>query len=143
MSRIQTTSTGTASHKYCLMCGRDNPLSFDLDFKQEDGSSVSADFQANHTLQGYEGIMHGGVLSALCDTAMAQCLMRMNIEAVTGELRVRYIDQVNCNSLLTIRAWVTSSLAPLYHLKCNIHVNGTLVCKAKGKFMQRENSNGQ
>lgn len=97
-------------------------------------------FKGNETLQGYRGIMHGGVLSALLDTAMAHCLLNQNIEAVTGELNVRFFDPVDCNSILSIQAWVDSSLPPLYHLKSHITVNDQIVCKGKAKFMQRTNN---
>ena len=89
-------------------------------------------------MQGYEGIMHGGLLSALLDTAMAHCLLHENIEAMTGELNVRFIDPVAYNSTMAITAWIDSSLPPLYHLKSHIIINNKIVCKAKAKFMQRD-----
>ncbi len=127
-----------ASHHHCVMCGQDNPLSFGLRFKKETDGAVSATFTGNKNLQGYTGIMHGGVLSALLDTAMAQCLLHQNIEAVTGELNVRYLDQVDCQGTLSIRAWVDASLPPLYHLKSIISIDDKVVCKGKGRFMQRQ-----
>ena len=126
-----------ANHRYCLMCGRDNPLSFGLDFMPDSDGRVSTTFTGNATLQGYTGIMHGGVLSALLDTAMAHCLLHQKIEAVTGELNVRYLEQVNCDDTLQISAWIDSSLPPLYHLRSTIRVNGRLVCRGKARFMQR------
>lgn len=132
------TTTAGESHRYCLMCGRDNPLSFGLKFIQDDSGAVSTTFTGNCSLQGYTGIMHGGVLSALLDTAMAQCLLHQDIEAVTGELSVRYLEQIDCEESMLIRAWIDSSLPPLYHLKSQIIINDKVVCKAKGRFMQRE-----
>lgn len=126
-----------ASHRFCLMCGRDNPLSFDLKFKKNVDGAVSATFTGNCNLQGYKGVMHGGVLSALLDTAMAQCLLHQNIEAVTGELNVRYLEQVDCNGTLDIKAWIYSSLPPLYHLRSQICIGDKIVCKGKARFMQR------
>lgn len=82
--------------------------------------------------------MHGGVLSALLDTAMANCLLHQNIEAVTGELNVRFLEQVDCNGTLEIRAWVDSSLPPLYHLKSQIRIGEKIVCRGKARFMQRQ-----
>lgn len=125
------------SHRFCLMCGRDNPLSFGLKFKKNDDGTVSATFTGNCNLQGYTGVMHGGVLSALLDTAMAQCLLHQNIEAVTGELNVRYLEQVDCNGTLDIKAWIDSSLPPLYHLRSQICIGNKIVCKGKARFMQR------
>ncbi len=127
-----------ASHRFCLMCGQDNPLSFGLKFKKNDDGAVSTTFTGNRNLQGYTGVMHGGVLSALLDTAMAQCLLHQNIEAVTGELTVRYLEQVDCDGTLDIKAWIDSSLPPLYHLKSQIRIGDKIVCKGKGRFMQRE-----
>ncbi len=89
-------------------------------------------------MQGYDGIMHGGVLSALLDTAMAHCLLHEDIEAMTGELNVRFYDPVDCNSTLSIKAWIDSSLPPLYHLRSDIRINDKVVCKAKAKFMERD-----
>ena len=87
------------------MYGRENPFSFGLKFSPDDKGGVATTFMSNDTLQGYEGIIHGGVLSALVDTAMAHCLLHQNIEAMTGELKVRFYAPVNCQSLLKIRAW--------------------------------------
>jgi len=141
MKHIEKNNNGNTtgdSHRFCLMCGRDNPLSFGLQFEHDNNGIFFTEFKSNDTLQGYEGIMHGGVLSALLDTAMAQCLLQQNIEAVTGELNVRFFDPVDCNSTLTIRAWVDSTLPPLFHLRAQIRVGDTIVCKAKAKFMQRD-----
>ena len=124
------------NHRYCLMCGRDNPLSFGLNFLADSDGKVSTTFTGNATLQGYSGIMHGGVLSALLDTAMAHCLLHQNIEAVTGELNVRYLEKVNCNDTLEISAWVDSSLPPLYHLRSTIRIDKRVVCRAKARFMR-------
>ncbi|SDO36701.1 PaaI family thioesterase [Desulforhopalus singaporensis] len=126
-----------SSHRYCLMCGCDNPLSFGLDFKLDSNNIAAATFRPDENLQGYQGIVHGGVLSALLDTAMAQCLLKQNIEALTGELTIRFYQPVACNSLLSIRAWVDSSLPPLFHLRAEILVDDRLACKARAKFMQR------
>lgn len=132
------TAAAFINHRYCVMCGRDNPLSFGLKFIEDNDGMVSTTFTSNRSLQGYTGIMHGGVLSALLDTAMAQCLLVKNIEAVTGELNVRFFEPVDCDSKLAIRAWIDESLGPLFHLKADIRVNNKRVAKAKAKFMQRK-----
>ena len=125
------------SHHFCLMCGQDNPFSFGLKFKKGADGAVSTTFTGNRNLQGYIGVMHGGVLSALLDTAMAQCLLHQDIEAVTGELTVRYLEQVDCDGTLDIKAWIDSSLPPLYHVKSQIRIGDKIVCKGKARFMQR------
>ncbi len=137
MNQIQF-ADARESHNNCLMCGNRNPLSFGLIFQQHNDHSVSTRFKGNNTLQGYSGILHGGVLSSLLDTAMANCLLHLNIKAMTGELKVRFLQPVKYDSVLSIKAWLTASLPPLYHLKSEIRVNDTLVCRASARFMEKE-----
>lgn len=141
MLNKETTAVLADSHRFCIMCGRENPHSFGLNFEQDDEGAVHAIFKGNNHLQGFEGYMHGGVMSAILDTAMAHCLMHQSIKAFTGELNVRYLEPVFCNSELEIKAWVDSSLPPLYHLKSHIKVSGSVVCKGKARFMQKEQLN--
>ena len=114
-----------------------NLFPFDLVFQQDGENRVQADFQSDSRLQGYVGIIHGGILSALLDTAMARCLHSQGVEAVTGALNVRFYEPVPCDANLSISAWVDESLPPLYHLRAEITVDNNRVCRAKAKFMQR------
>lgn len=123
----------------CSHCGCFTKI-FGLDFNLQADNSVSTSLQSDELLQGYQGMIHGGILSALLDSAMANCLLKQGIEGVTGELRVRYHQPVSCKSLLTIRASISESLPPLYHLKASIEVGGTIYCKAKARFMARDKS---
>jgi len=125
------------AHAQHLLGGYQNPWSLHLAFLAEKDGIVSTRFKGHPGLQGYEGILHGGVIAALFDTAMANCLFYQGIEAVTGDLRVRFLKSVACTATLTIRTWVVSSCSPLYHLKSEIVVNGSTMARAKARFMER------
>jgi uncharacterized protein (TIGR00369 family) len=99
---------------------------------------VTTRFQAHAGLQGYEGILHGGVIAALLDAAMTHCLFYHGVRAVTGDLRVRFVRPVACTVLLEIRAWVLTICPPLYHLQSEIIVDGGIMAWAKARFMQRQ-----
>lgn len=130
--------TNSADQSSCtLKSGLGSLFPFDLHFSADGDKRVKTSFQSDSRLQGYDGIIHGGILSALLDTAMARCLLSMDIEAVTGALNVRFFEPVPCNALLTITAWIEESLPPLYHLRAEIRVGTRRACKAKAKFMQR------
>jgi acyl-coenzyme A thioesterase PaaI-like protein len=121
----------------CPTCGLENPFTLPLDFKKDGHGGVCTTFLGNTRLQGYDGILHGGVLSSLLDTAMAKCLLFQGIKALTGELNVRFLEPVPCEAELEIRARVKETLPPLYLLRAEICINGRVVCRGKGKFMQR------
>jgi acyl-coenzyme A thioesterase PaaI-like protein len=98
---------------------------------------VSSVFLAHEALQGYEGMLHGGVVSMLLDGAMTHCLFHRNIEAVTGDLRVRFLRPVPCKALLDIRAWVISATPPLFRLKAELGKNQVVMAWAEATFVQR------
>ena len=56
----------------CFVCGKSNPiglkLKFDVD-KENNISRSSVVFSAEH--QGWDGVVHGGLLAAVLDDAMA------------------------------------------------------------------------
>jgi acyl-coenzyme A thioesterase PaaI-like protein len=96
---------------------------------------VRASFKAEQDLQGYEGILHGGVIAALLDAGMTHCLFRRQIKAVTGDLHVRYLHQVNCGEELQVRAWILSGNPPLFLLKSELTAAGRVLAWAEAKFV--------
>ncbi len=124
-------------HEHCIICGRNNPFSLGLKFQRVETNVVEASFVGGAHLQGYEGILHGGVISAVLDSAMTQCLLLQNIKAVTGDLRVRFLQSIPCASQVIIRAWLICAVSTLYEMKAEARVDGKLVARAKAKFMQK------
>lgn len=134
----KTSGMVLGDHDNCVICGRNNPFSLGLKFQPAGANSVEASFTGGPHLQGYEGILHGGVISAVLDSAMAHCLLLQDIKAVTGDLRVRFLHAIPCTSRVIIRAWLTCAVSTLYELKAEARVDGQLVARAKAKFMQKE-----
>ncbi len=92
-------------HGRCVICGDMNPKSLRLSFNPMNDGGVRASFMAYAELQGYTDILHGGVTASLLDAAMTHCLFQKGVEAVTGELNIRYLRPIPCGSVLEIRAW--------------------------------------
>ncbi len=132
-----TTADSPNGHGWCLFCGDRNPRSLNLSFQATTDHMVWSKFQANPFLQGYDGILHGGVITSLLDAAMTHCLFHLGIQAVTGDLHVRFLHAVSCNATLEVRAWVLHSRPPLHRLKAEIVVAHRVMARAEAKFMQR------
>lgn len=92
---------------------------------------------ARSELQGYDDILHGGVIAALLDAGMTHCLFHRGIQAVTGDLHVRFLHPVGCEVFLEVQAQVQSSYPPLYKLRSELTVDGRILAWADGKFVQR------
>ena len=118
------------------MCGEHNSLSFRLRFEHDDEAKVYSSFQSFPELQGYAGQMHGGIISALLDSAMTHCLFHRNVEGVTAELTVKYLKPVPQEADLRLCAWVEQKILTLYKLKAELSVAGEVLVKAESKFME-------
>lgn len=125
------------SHSGCLLCGKNNPLSLGLRFEPDGKGAVRTEVQLNRRFQGYEGILHGGVISSLLDAAMTHSLFHAGIEAVTGDLRVRFVHPVPCRGRVAVRSWVLTSYPPLYNVRAELLVQGKVMAWGEGKFARR------
>jgi uncharacterized protein (TIGR00369 family) len=131
------TISANNGHSRCLLCGNLNPRSLNLSFQSAGDGVVRTRFNAHTELQGYSDILHGGVIASLLDAAMTHCLFHRGVQAVTGDLHVRFVQPVACNVSLEICAWVLSSCPPLYRLRAELILDKRIVAWAEGKFMQR------
>lgn len=123
-------------HPNCLLCGDSNPWSLRLSFHLGADGEVAARFRGRAELQGYDGILHGGVVASLLDSAMTNCLFHHGIRAVTGELKVRYRRPTPYEVELEIRASVTECRPPLYVVESELLCAGEVMASASAKFMQ-------
>lgn len=123
-------------HAGCLLCGDKNPWSLGLTFEPDGAGGVRTTVESNEQLQGYDGMLHGGVAAALLDAAMTHCLFHRDVRAVTADLRVRYPHPVPLGRRFGLRAWVSDACAPLYRLKAELMDGSRVLVWAQATFCE-------
>lgn len=123
------------SHCNCIICGSNNPASLRIHFVLQDDLSVRAQFRGNSLLQGYNGILHGGIIASVLDAAMTHCLFKNGIEAVTADLNVRYKHSIPFNAPIEVWAHITQNQKIIYRMESNIQMDKQLMAKATARFM--------
>ncbi|MEE8291291.1 MAG: PaaI family thioesterase [Candidatus Tectomicrobia bacterium] len=123
----------------CFVCGTRNPMGLQLTFRLDtDTGVVRSEFVPQRNHQGYDGVVHGGILASLMDDAMANCLWLRGIAAVTAKMELRYRSPVAVGERLLIygrllqerdkvalaEGWLTTS-------------TGTRLVEATGTFFKR------
>jgi uncharacterized protein (TIGR00369 family) len=131
------TITTDNCHSQCILCGRQNAQSLHLSFHPAGDGAVRTRFEVHPELQGYDGLLHGGVIAALLDEVMTHCLFHHGVQAVTGDLHVRFVRAVPCDVPLEIRARMLSASPPLYRLRAEIVADERVMAWAEAKFMRR------
>lgn len=97
--------------------------------------SVRASFLGHSALEGYPGLLHGGVIAALLDGAMTNCLFAQKRRALTVELNVRYHTGVVSAETMSLHAWLEDSEHGLFRLRAELAQGGTVKASATGKFI--------
>jgi len=123
-------------HPHCIVCGGQNDHGLKLSCQACGDGSVEGVFSCSRTFQGYDGYLHGGVISSLLDGAMTNCLFARGKIAVTGELTVRFLFPVLVNRKAVVRAWIKESRVTLHITEAKMIQNGRVVVMATAKFME-------
>ena len=125
------------SHQNCMLCGSHPVLGFKLNFYSDQSQQVFAYFKSSIHQQGYDGILHGGFLSALLDSSMCQALFSRDIEGVTADMNIRFLHEVKINSEILMVGKVISSRYPLHKVEAELYVDGVLMVKSNARFMTK------
>ena len=134
MNRIDA-NLRVRAHPACVVCSPDHPHGLKLHFALNEQGEAVAEFACHPDLQGYPGLMHGGVISMLLDGAMTNCLFLHGHEAVTAQLEVRFRHPVILKSPAHVRAWITEDHSQLFRLRAELSQEGQLKATAQGAFM--------
>ena len=92
----------------CIVCGQNNPYGLRIRFERRNGREVIAAWTPTSAWEGFSGIIHGGVVSAVLDEAMSKAVVETRIEALTAELRIRFRRRVTSGNGFVVRGWVVS-----------------------------------
>ena len=76
------------AYRRCFGCGSENPIGLRLRFEAVDGGVV-ARFRPRPEYQGWDGMLHGGILLTMLDETLAYAALFAAGPAVTAELRAR------------------------------------------------------
>ena len=125
-------------HPQCLVCSPNNPLGLGVEFSLAADGSIEGAFTGSSMLQGYPDWLHGGVIAALLDGAMTNCLFAHGCKAVTAQLSVRYRHPVQTGTIVVLRAWIVESLPPLHILRAELRQENCLKATATAKFMEMQ-----
>ena len=137
VAQVRLLNTRTEAHPFCFVCSSSNPMGLGLRYTPQPDGSVIATFMGNCALEGYSGLLHGGLIATLLDGAMTNCLFARGIRCLTAELNVRYHESVAASEEVLLRAWLEDDAHGLYQLRANLIQAGTVRASAIGKFMKQ------
>jgi beta-phosphoglucomutase len=120
--------------RFCFACSQENPIGLKLKPVQ-DGEKVTAEFTAGKFHQGWDNVIHGGILYTLLDEVTAYAMLCHGIElGVTAKSEIRFKQVAPINEPIKASAWVTKLTRRLVEAKGVLSLNDNTVI-ANGDFL--------
>ena len=111
----------------CFVCGPKNPIGLKVSFKW-DGTVARAEFTPSRNHQGWAGVVHGGITSALLDEAMSWAALFNGISIVTARMQTRFRRALAIDVPLIITGTLTKKTRKLVEARAEIALpDGTVV----------------
>lgn len=129
-------------HPACFACRPANEGGLGLRFSVRADGSVGSEWTGRTCDQSYPGIVHGGLVTTLLDSAMAHALFARGVAARTGGLCVRFRSPLAVGRVATVQAWLQEDRAPLFRLAAELRQDGVLCARAEAKFMAGSAASG-
>lgn len=134
MQRNAVNSLSDRVHPNCVVCSPANTRGLQLEFVPGADGGVTATFRCGKALEGYPGVVHGGIISSILDGAMGHCMFLRGQVAVTVEMTTRFRHPVMIREEATVSACIERAAHPLYLLEAQIVQAGQVKATAQGKF---------
>jgi len=100
----------------CFVCGEDNPVGLKLSFDYSKDAAFSW-FDSPVCFEGYNGVIHGGIIATLLDEAMAKIILSRNLIAVTADMNIRYRKSLPVGQRVKVSGEITLQKTRTIHTK--------------------------
>ena len=120
---------------WCFACGRANPYGLHLDFDVSRGRAKTT-FTSRREHTGYDGFVHGGIVTALLDETMGWAIFHQGIWGVTAKLAVSFRRPVPVGETLAVSAELTKQTRRAVDIRGEVRDGaGALLAEADGTFV--------
>ena len=116
---------------HCFVCGKENPIGLKALFtKDPERRRAQTQVRIPEVFQGWQGVTHGGLISALLDEICAQACMGSGLTVVTSEMKLRYRAPVPTGSVVTVIGEVVGERRRLVDVRGWLELDGQLMAEA-------------
>lgn len=134
-----------ADDKICFGCGPRNSRGLKLKFRLDpDGQVLRTRWIPAKELQGYAGIVHGGMIALVLDEMMGNLLWTLKHPAMTAEITVRFHRPARVHQPLLAQARVKSRRGRVFQMEAEARTPaGKRVASASATYVQARRRSSQ
>ena len=121
----------------CYVCGKDNPSGLRAVFEIDKNTrTIIGRFTPRQEHEGWQGIVHGGIVASLLDEAMVKLAAHLGIHAVSAEITVKFKAPAAPGEELVITGKIAKEASRLIEAEAIVSKGLIVVAEAKGKLLK-------
>jgi uncharacterized protein (TIGR00369 family) len=121
----------------CFVCGLENPIGLKMAFYEDEEGRVLGKFTTRDEHQGYPGVVHGGIVTALLDETLGRVAIAAERWTVTGRLNIRFRRPIPVGETLTVVGEVVGWKKRVLEARGEIRLaDGQIGAEATGTFLE-------
>ena len=127
------------SYGNCFVCGENNLGGLQLKFEiDKEHQTLKTTFVAKPTFQGWDGLVHGGIISTLLDEAMAKLSYELGYNTITVSLEIRFKKPAPILEPLLVYGEISEVNKRLVKAKARVtKEDGTILAEGKSTLMKQ------
>ncbi len=124
------------SYSNCFVCGDKNDSGLNIQFVSETGKA-KAEFKPGRNFEGYQGILHGGILSTVLDEVMIKAVLAQGIMAVTARMEIKFKKPARIGEKLHLEGWIKVDKEKMILTEGKVtRPDGSLIAEGKGTYFR-------
>ena len=124
-----------ADDEFCFACGQKNPIGLRADFEVDPAACTSyASVRIAPEYQGWQDVVHGGVLATLLDEACIYACRTRVEQCVTAEIQIRYRKPVPVGATVELFGKIIDAGRKVWHAEAQLKIDGALFAEAQAKI---------
>jgi len=119
----------------CFVCGISNPIGLKMKFTYSD-DTAQAEFRLPVNFEGYDNIIHGGIVAAILDESMAKIILHKRVKAVTVNITIDYKKPLKPDTKYFVKGSILNIRKKIIETEATIVDNESVYAKASAKFFR-------
>lgn len=122
----------------CFVCGMNNPDGLKLKFKMDPAGMSEARCTFDERHQGYDDMVHGGIIAAVLDDTMAYAIIAKDLLPVTAEMKIRFKKPIRVGEEVILEGKIVKTGSKFIQTEAVAKgLDGELKVRAEGVFAIR------
>ena len=120
----------------CFVCGKNNEAGLKINFRMENKVCLG-EYYGLQSHVGFGDIIHGGIIYALLDDAMANWFYLQGAVGYTAKASIRYRSQMLVGDSGIITAQLVSKRSKMLSMKASLSLleSKTIIAECEGRFI--------